>query len=123
LEHARGARDADQQHHADEKGQGVEILAGNGAVLIHHAGQEHERRAQKGDNSPVDPVQRQYGIGGQEQAQGQPEGIEAEGGRRAHILWAPPRWTAEPFRPGGACQPGLWGSVNEASVYPRDQGG
>ena len=69
LEHAGGTSDGDQQHHADQEGQGIEVLPGDGPFLVQYAGQQHQRGAEQSDDRAVQPIQGQDGVGRQQQRQ------------------------------------------------------
>src|SRR5215468_8351543 len=56
LEHAAFAGDGDQQHHADEQRQRVEILAGDGLLLGEDAAQNHQAGTDERDDGAIDPL-------------------------------------------------------------------
>ena len=83
LEHAAAPRQRDQQHHADEQRQRVEILAGDGLALVDDAEADHQRAAEQRHDRAVDPLDHDRGVGRDQQQGGNQQRIEAkQGGRR-----------------------------------------
>jgi hypothetical protein len=92
LEHAAFAGDGDQQHHADEQRQRVEILASERLLLGEHAGEDHQAGADERDDGAVDPLGHDRGVRDDQQCGRYPQRIPAEPdaacGLPGHFLFA-----------------------------------
>ncbi len=103
LEDAGLAGDGDDQHHADQQADGVEVDAANGGFLIEDAEHDHQSRRQQRDDGAVDLLGHHHHVGEREQDGRHPHRVQAEQDRRGgfagtvHVTCSPP--SVFPVRP------------------------
>jgi len=54
LEHAAFGGNSDDQHHAHQQTNGVEVNAAEGGFLVEHAAQDEQRGPQQGQNGAIE---------------------------------------------------------------------